>query len=886
LRSLIVSEEATDAAPPAAPKKAKKAKKAKKTAVLGGNYETVVQQPASAVPDSSQVDMSAWNNMGLHPTVIDALAKLGFTEPTPIQLQTVPLAIVQRRDVIGAAETGSGKTLSFGLPIISNIVTERGVRASRPTAAESAADKLEALVLVPTRELAIQVSAHLRAVAQPCGIGVATIVGGMSVQKQQRLLKRHPAILVATPGRFLQLLDDETGDPYLCDLSGLRYFALDEADRMVEKAHFDDLHKILLKFPVFEEPKSKKRLEEAAAVAAAAAAAAAQKKANKAAFLERNAKKKPRRGEEVLTHDGGVDDDNGDDDDNDDDDDDDDDNSNQEKSDDDEADALGDADDDGMEMTVQEHGEDGDDDDDAAAATEAPTEILDPDLPDVRVKTTRRRQTFIFSATLGAAVADALANSSHIRSLRQKRGLSAEVKTKPTGNALIDAVAAENDARTAQLLGALEFQGAKAPAVVDLTNSRLTVQQLREYRVECTLESKDMFLYAFLDQHRGRTLVFVNAISAIRRLLPLLELLKVPVWSLHADKQQRQRLKVLERFRAAPYGVLVATDVAARGLDIPNVDQVVHFQVPRTIELYVHRTGRTARAQRAGVSLMMVSPEDRDNFIKLLRLPGKDAASFEQMQFDPQKMQTIERRVDVARKLEVAMHTRKKDLLKQQARKQAAALQDAGVGDDSDDDGEEAMARAAQRRHLERELKHAELAQSGAAVPAPAAPKSRKLKRKNERLRPHSGVTTDKDGELVRLGDDSYQVRLPQLRGELDELMKPSKPKSRRTGFLPIDDFVVQNMTGSRPDALVTPMDDALSRALHPTASFADKKWATKSFFNAVRDPAEVERLKLRRLGKQKAVAERRAAKKAKFESSKVKRHGAAPADSDDDDDS
>lgn len=93
--------------------------------------------------------------------------------------------------------------------------------------------------------------------------------------------------------------------------------------------------------------------------------------------------------------------------------------------------------------------------------------------------------------------------------------------------------------------------------------------------------------------------------------MPLLELLQLSAWPLHSQLQQKQRLKNLDRFKSTPNGVLVATDIAARGLDIPSVDHVIHYQIPRSADVYVHRNGRTARAKAAGFSLQLVGAEER-----------------------------------------------------------------------------------------------------------------------------------------------------------------------------------------------------------------------------------------------------------------------------------
>jgi len=120
-------------------------------------------------------------------------------------------------------------------------------------------------------------------------------------------------------------------------------------------------------------------------------------------------------------------------------------------------------------------------------------------------------------------------------------------------------------------------------------------------------------------------MVFVNSIAMIRRLVPIFTLLGVPVWPMHAQMQQRQRLKNLERFRDAKTAVLVATDVLSRGVDIPAVDHVIHFQIPRTTEIYVHRSGRTARAHTEGLSVMLVSPKEASSYQRIAHVLAKNS---------------------------------------------------------------------------------------------------------------------------------------------------------------------------------------------------------------------------------------------------------------------
>jgi ATP-dependent RNA helicase DDX24/MAK5 len=129
-------------------------------------------------------------------------------------------------------------------------------------------------------------------------------------------------------------------------------------------------------------------------------------------------------------------------------------------------------------------------------------------------------------------------------------------------------------------------------------------------------ELQDLYLYYFLLRYPGRTLIFLNSIDGIRRLQPILSNLRVASFPLHSHLQQRQRLKNLDHFRSANISngrsaVLLATDVAARGLDIPAVDHVIHYQIPRSADTYVHRSGRTGRAGKPGVSLAMAEPAEK-----------------------------------------------------------------------------------------------------------------------------------------------------------------------------------------------------------------------------------------------------------------------------------
>lgn len=239
-----------------------------------------------------------------------------------------------------------------------------------------------------------------------------------------------------------------------------------------------------------------------------------------------------------------------------------------------------------------------------------------------------RRQTFVFSATL------TLVHQTPARVLQKKNAKKMDKKTK------------------LELL--MEKVGIKGkPKVIDLTRKEATVETLTETRIHCNTNEKDYYLYYFLLQYPGRTMVFANSIDCVKRLSSLLTILNCDPLPLHANMHQKQRLKNLERFAERENCVLLTTDVAARGLDIPNVQHVIHYQVPRTSELYVHRSGRTARAAQEGLSLLLIGPEDLINFRKIYKTLEKS----EELPFfpvDAKCMTSVKERMNLARQIEKA----------------------------------------------------------------------------------------------------------------------------------------------------------------------------------------------------------------------------------------
>ncbi|KAE8289889.1 ATP-dependent RNA helicase DDX24 [Larimichthys crocea] len=559
--------------------------------------------------NDKNADVTAWKDLFVPSPVLKALSSLGFGSPTPIQALALPSAIRDRMDILGAAETGSGKTLAFGIPMIHAILewrnsSEKDVddnteattqveslylpestksgessieevgdmeaeeeEGESITEADQVIDNAEfdfdptteaeekpdgsrgqpllGLVLTPTRELAVQVKHHIDAVAKFTDIKTAIVVGGMAQQKQRRMLKRRPEIIIATPGRLWDLIKER--HPHLQNLRQLRCLVIDEADRMVERGHFAELESLL----------------------------------------------------EMLN-----------------------------------------------------------------------TAHFNP-----------TRQTFVFSATL--TMVHTL--PSRLQQKKKKR---------------LD--------QRSRLEVLMEKVGIKSkPKVIDLTRKEATVETLTETRIHCQKEEKDFYLYYFLLQYPGRTMVFANSIECIKRLNSLLVILDFTPLPLHANMHQKQRLKNLERFAERDSCVLLTTDVAARGLDIPNVQHVIHYQVPRTSETYVHRSGRTARATKEGLSLLLIGPDDMMNFKKIYKTLGKDE-ELPMFPIETKCMEAIKERVNLARQIEkIEFHNSREKHHNSWFRQAAEALEvdlddDLLIGraKDEDDDREQQKMVKGMKKHL------------------------------------------------------------------------------------------------------------------------------------------------------------------------------------------
>ncbi|KAI9899918.1 hypothetical protein N3K66_004180 [Trichothecium roseum] len=308
----------------------------------------------------------------------------------------------------------------------------------------------------------------------------------------------------------------------------------------------------------------------------------------------------------------------------------------------------------------------------------------------------RGRQTLVFSATFDTDLQTKLANRVKPKKLKKKKKKKDKGRKGGTGED-----GEEEDDKMEYLMRCLKFR--RTPKFIDVNPVSQMASGLKEGLIECGAMEKDLFVYTALILHpTTRTLIFTNSISAVRRLTPLLTNLNLSAHPLHSQMPQKARLRSLERFAAPPPkktgaaatsghagSILVATDVAARGLDIPDVDMVLHYHVPRQADTYVHRSGRTARGDRTGVSVMLCAPEE---VLPTLRLAGKVHAGkgrrrshvIHTIPVDRQIPSRLKPRVDLAKKLADAVLAKEKAHSAETFMQKAA--DDLGVEYDGEDD--------------------------------------------------------------------------------------------------------------------------------------------------------------------------------------------------------
>ncbi|KAL1986565.1 hypothetical protein VTN96DRAFT_6143 [Rasamsonia emersonii] len=212
------------------------------------------------------------------------------------------------------------------------------------------------------------------------------------------------------------------------------------------------------------------------------------------------------------------------------------------------------------------------------------------------------------------------------------------------------------------LLEKLNFREER-PKFIDINPVSQMAEGLKEGIVQCAAMEKDLYLYTLLLYHPGhRTLVFTNSISAVRRLVQFLQTLRIPAIALHSNMEQKARLRSVEKFSSPssdPSSVLVATDVAARGLDIKGIDFVIHYHVPRTADMYVHRSGRTARAGAQGKSILICAPEEVVGVARLVAKVHAEANTnkatkrnpLESVELDSRIVSRVRPRVNLAKRI-------------------------------------------------------------------------------------------------------------------------------------------------------------------------------------------------------------------------------------------
>ena len=342
--------------------------------------------------------------LGLLPQVLNAVRRAGYEHPTPIQAEAIPL-VLKGRDLMGLAQTGTGKTAAFTLPIINRLLD--GPRRTR------------ALVLTPTRELAIQVEESVRKYAADSGLEVIAVFGGVPLEPQQKKLREGVDIIVATPGRLIDHLERQN-----VVLDDLEILVLDEADRMLDMGFAPQINRIVDQIPPY-------------------------------------------------------------------------------------------------------------------------------------------RQTLLFSATMPPEV-EALAR----KYLRRPKVVQI---------------------------------GRRSSAANTVTHAVYPVPR----------EKKSELLVELLKDTKTETvLVFTRTKHGADKVVHALEKAGVKATAMHADKSQAQRMKALEQFRSGEVNVLVATDIAQRGLDISGITHVVNYDVPQQPEDYIHRIGRTGRAASTGDAFTFMSPDE------------------------------------------------------------------------------------------------------------------------------------------------------------------------------------------------------------------------------------------------------------------------------------
>lgn len=378
---------------------------------------------SDATPSTQiQAELPRFDQFGLAPAILQALTDQGYAHPTPIQAQAIPV-VLQGNDVMGAAQTGTGKTASFSLPIIQLLLAQAN------TSASPARHPVRALILTPTRELADQVAENVKAYSCHTPLRATVVFGGVDMAPQTATLRSGIEIVIATPGRLLDHVQQKT-----VNLSQTEIFVMDEADRMLDMGFLPDLQRIINLLP-------------------------------------------------------------------------------------------------------------------------------------------KKRQNLMFSATF-----------------------SPEIKK----------------------LAASFLQN---PVLIEVARSNATAERVTQvvYKVD-EEDKREAVAHLIRGRDLKQVLVFANTKIGTSRLARELERKGVKASAIHGDKTQNERMAALEAFKNGSIDVLVATDVAARGLDISDLPCVINYDLPYSAEDYVHRIGRTGRAGAFGDAISLCSEKDTRLLVDIEKL--------------------------------------------------------------------------------------------------------------------------------------------------------------------------------------------------------------------------------------------------------------------------
>ena len=354
-----------------------------------------------------------FDELGIAPKLLEILARYKFFHPTPIQEQSIPPAIAGK-DLMGIAQTGTGKTLAFGIPMIQRIAQSQG--------------GIMGLVVLPTRELALQVDQTLKKIGESIGLRTAILIGGENPAKQHKALSLKPQIIIATPGRMIDHLEHSH-----LNLSKVGILVLDEADRMLDMGFAPQLKKILNSIP-------------------------------------------------------------------------------------------------------------------------------------------KQRQTMLFSATMPQSIV-AMAKSCMSLPLR--------VEVAPSGT---------------------------------------TVKSVTQELFFVDGKDKISLLANILNQYTGSVLIFCRTKFGAKKITHKIKALGHTANEIHSNRSLNQRLEALEGFKIGRYRILIATDIAARGIDVSNIQLVLNYDLPDNPEDYIHRIGRTARAGRTGHAISFATPDQHGDIKGIERL--------------------------------------------------------------------------------------------------------------------------------------------------------------------------------------------------------------------------------------------------------------------------